>query len=351
MNQILEFGTDNNNKNKAPKGGRGSGSISSDKIIKFFAIFLMILAIALIGSGAYSLLKNKKDSNPSTSSANPVVKASITAEKDEENGIVIISVASQTPIDKLIYNWDQEAESLIDGKNLTNIEEKIDLSEGIHTLNVKVIDTNKNQTIEQFEFESETGVDTVAPEIMLEITENKTLLITATDNTQLEYITYMWNEGEQVTVQSDEENKKQIQIELDIPIGKNTITVIAVDSSNKTKSASKTLEGVTKPVINYGWPNGDASTLEIITTHENGIKSIYYTLNGNPAQYETPEGETQTSLSFTINSFEGYNELELTITSVDDTVTEFNRNWEYYPNVAPTTEDSEVQDTSNNVSE
>ena len=44
-------------------------------------------------------------------------------------------------------------------------------------------------------------------------------------------------------------------------------------------------------------------------------------------------------------------ELELKITSVDDTVTEFNRNWEYYPNVAPTTEDSEVQDTSNNVSE
>lgn len=52
MNQILDY---NPNKNS------GSGkSSSSDKIVRIFAVILVIFALCLVGSGIYGMYKNQK---------------------------------------------------------------------------------------------------------------------------------------------------------------------------------------------------------------------------------------------------------------------------------------------------
>ena len=82
----------------------------------------------------------------------------------------------------------------------------------------------------------------------------------------------------------------------------------------------------------------DGSLLQITCTHEVGIKSIVYTLNGNRSSWDAPEGETWPDLSFDIVSAEGNNELVLTVTSLDDETLEWSHNWEYIKEPEPVEE-------------
>lgn len=338
MNQILEFGTGNNNY-KAPKGNKGSsGGPSSDKVVRVFAIILIVVAIALIFSGVYSLTKNKKTAESNQKAPVQTAKATITAEKDEENNKVIIDVSSQIAINKIIYNWNTKTEKEIAGNDDLAITEEIDLPSGTNTLNVKVIDKQNNTTTESFTFTSNNGVDLTKPNITLEITEAKKLLITATDDTELAYITYMWNEGEQTTVEADEDDPKKIEVELDIPRGKNSITVIAVDASenSNTNSATKALDGVTKPEISYGL-SADGSTLDFVCTHENGIVKVEYTLNDRPYATEPyDENNLPKEVKFSQQLDVGYNRIILKVTSVDGTTNEFDGQCDYNPNPSDT---------------
>jgi len=328
MNQILEYGTEKSG--KSPKSKVGSST--SDKIVRVFAIILIIFAIALIGSGVYSLVNNKKTQESSTIQAPQVVKASITAEADEDEKLVLISVKSDIEITKLIYNWNAGTDKVIDGDNKKEMNKTIDLSSGKNKLIIKVIDKEGNETTESFEFESENGVDVTKPDITLELTEDNKLLITATDDTELAYITYMWNEEEQITVEATDEGQKKIVKELEIPKGKNTITVIAVDASEKSNNTSETQTffGTTKPEINYAL-SADSSKLEFVCTHEDGIKSIKYVFNGNNYEAVFEDDDISDYVQFVQDSDEGTNNISLTVTSVDGVEATFNGTWEYFP--------------------
>ena len=338
MNQILDYDDEGNSNNyKAPKGGNyGSGKTpTSDKVVKVFAFLMIILAVALIGSGAYSLVKNKKDSSikiEANANKSNEVKADINTEIDEENGKVIINIKSPVIISKVIYNWDQGTESVVSGENSKTLEKSIDLPSGSHSLNVQVVDVDNNKTTESIPIESSSGIDTTAPDITLEVTANKKLSIVATDDTEISFVTYRWNEEESTTVRAESEGQKEIKFELDIPKGQNTITVVAVDSSESanTKSATKNLKGVTVPEITYGLPSNDTSVIEFTCSHENGIKSIYYTFDGKDYEYQASEDNISTSISFTQASVEGINKISITVTSVDDTSYTEAFDWEYH---------------------
>lgn len=344
MNQILEFGTQNSG--KAPRGG---GSSMSDKIVRVFAILLMILAIVLIGSGVMSLMENKKTAEANESPEVETIKASIDANIDEETGKVVIEVSNEIEIELLIYNWNQEPEKEVAGEDSKTLEKEIDLPSGINTLNVKVVDIEGHETVKSFTFESATGTDLIKPNITIGQTEDNNLLIVATDETALSYITYMWNEGEQVRVDVDEDNPKEIRVELEIPKGENTITVIAVDASeiSNTNSATELLKGFTKPEIGYGLTS-DESTLEFVCTHENGIKKIYYTLNDKPYEATFEDSEAPTEVSFTQALDEGYNRIILEVTSVDGTVAKFDGQCEYWPNGNTSETSTDETQTSEN---
>ena len=87
-------------------------------------------------------------------------------------------------------------------------------------MNIKVVDVDGNETIDDFTFESLEGSDIISPNITLTVTDDKKLLITATDETALSFITYRWNDSEEETINA-EEGQKELTKELEIPLGKN----------------------------------------------------------------------------------------------------------------------------------
>lgn len=341
MNQILEY-SNINNKGKYSGGGNKN---TSDKIVKVFAVILLLFAIFLIISGASSFLKNKENGDETANTPVQEYTATIEALIDEENEEVNIIVDNEIEISKIVYNWNSNPERTIQGDGTNHIEKTIDLSAGNSTLNIKVIDIKGNETKESFTFNSESGKDIISPEITLGYQGDK-LIITAEDEKELAFITYKWNDEPivEVRVEEDAEDKTILVEEVDILMGENVITITAVDAANNTKTESKALTGVTKPEIIVNLI-GTGDTLEITCKHESGIKEIYYTLNDRPYQYQTPEGENYTEIKFTQALDEGYNRIKLKVTSVDDIPAEFDGECEYYPNGRPEETETTGTDT------
>lgn len=319
MNQILEFGTEK--RGKTPKGhNHKSGGSSSDKIVKVFAILLMVFAVVLIGSGVYSLVSNNTEESTNTTSIQEGTEGNITinAVLNEETLQVDITVESEAEISKVVYNWNSDSQITVDGNNQTTFSRSISVPVGTNTLTIKVTDVEGNSKSDSFDFESTSGVDITDPNIVLE-QNGSTLVITATDETELAYLTYKWNEdGATTTVYPEDDDLTTITVEVEIPKGTNTIIVYAVDASiqSNTVSEVKELTAQVNPTITYGWK--DSNTLTFTCTHEDGIKEIHYTLNGQEAEaVYTEEDGYPTYVEFDVVMENGYNTISVSVTSTD----------------------------------
>lgn len=318
MNQILDY-TPNKNSKKS--------SNSSDTVVRVFAIILVIFSLCLLGSGVYSIVKNKKEENK------PIDKPTYaTIDMVQDGDQAVITVTHDKVIESMVYSWNSDAERSVKGDGKKELEKTLDLPAGQNTLYIKVIDVNGVETSAHKEFTAESGVDIMNPVISLDIVngeEERMLKITATDETKIDFLTYRWNDEEEVKVDA-EENDKEIVVEVAIKRGTNDITIVAVDSENNTTTETKSYTGLTKPEILIDL-SADGSTLIIKASHENGVKSVYYTLNDNPYEGTFEEQGNPKEVEFTQVLDEGYNRLVLTVTSVDGTETVFNGECEYYP--------------------
>lgn len=317
MNQILNS-EPNMNKNNYKMPNRNG---STDKIIRVFAFCMIIFAVGLISSGVYSYMKNQ-DYEEEINSQNDTY-ANITAE--EIDNTVQIEVSHDKPIIQLAYSWNGKKENKVQGEG-KKLEKTIDLPAGNNTLLIKVTDEANVETTFEKSFESENGVDIINPEISLEIKDAK-LVITATDESALDYLTYRWNDEEE-TVIKPKDDKTKIQVEVDIMKSSNDITISAVDSNNNTTTETKTFVGVTNPEILIV-SLADGSALDITCKHERGIKKIEYTLNGQ--KYEGIFDDSPTEVQFTQDLDIGYNRIILTATSVEQTSNTFDGDTTYYP--------------------
>lgn len=341
MNQILDY-----NPNKQ-SGGSSSGS---DKIVRVFAIFLVVFAIGLLASGAYGIYKNKETKK---ASATKPTYATITAEQTE--GKVVVSVKHDKAIEEMYYSWNTSAERSFKGEGSKELEKEIDIPAGTNTLHIKIVDINGVETSFEKEFTAEDGLDILNPVISLNVVDGegddklKKLKITATDETKIDFITYRWNNDEEVKVEADNNNPKEIVLQIDILRGENDITVVAVDSSNNTTTETKSFTGLTKPVIVVTL-SADGSSLDVLTTHENGISNIYYTLNGREylANFDdNTENANPKEVRFTQALDEGYNRFILTVKSIDGIESVFDGECEYNPprdeeNVEESTEENQA---------
>ena len=328
MNQILDY-----NPNKQ-SGGNSSGS---DKIVRVFAILLVLFAIGLLVSGIVGIYNNNKTKKTDT---NKPTYATITAVQADD-GKVTVSVEHDKAIEEMFYSWNTSAERSFKGDGTKKIEKELDLPAGTNTLHIKVVDVNGVETSFEKEFTAEDGLDILNPVISITVIDGdgedklKKLKVTATDETKLDFITYRWNDDDETKVEVEENNPKEIILELDILRGVNDITIVAVDSSNNTTTETKSFTALTKPEV-VVMLSADGSSLEIETSHENGISNIYYTLNGREYQANfdnDPENPNPPIVTFTQALDEGYNRFILTVKSVDDTETVFDGECEYTPPV------------------
>ena len=322
MNQILDY-----NPNKK-SGGSSSGS---DKVVRVFAILLVIFALGLLISGGVGIYKNNQTKK---SSANKPTYATITAEQTDD-GEVSVSVEHDKAIEEMFYSWNTSAERSVKGEGSKNLEKELDMPAGTNTLHIKVVDVNGVETSFEKEFTAEEGLDILNPVISMTVVDGedklKKLKITATDETKLDFITYRWNDEEEVKVEAEENSPKEIVLEIDILKGTNDITIVAVDSSNNTTTETKSFTALTKPEV-LVFLSADGSGLDVETRHENGISKIYYTLNGREfmADFDQEE-EKPPVVTFSQPLDEGYNRFILTVTSVDGTETVYDGECEYTP--------------------
>lgn len=326
MNQILDYN---------PSKKSGGTSSGSDKVVRVFAVLLVLFALGLLISGAIGIHKNNQTQKAPVDKA---TYASITATQTEE-GKVAVSVTHDKAIEEMFYSWNTSAERSFKGEGSKSLEKELDMPAGTNTLHIKVVDVNGVESSFEKEFTAEDGLDILNPVISITVIDGegedklKKLKITATDETKLDFITYRWNDDEEIKVEAEESKPKEIVLELDILRGVNDITIVAVDSSNNTTTETKSFTALTKPEV-VVMLSADGSSLEIETTHENGIAKIYYTLNGREYQAvftDDAENPPPPSVNFTQALDEGYNRFILTVTSVDDTETVFDGECEYNP--------------------
>lgn len=323
MNQILDYSPIKNT-----GGGPSSGS---DKIVRVFAVILAIFAICLLGVGTYGVYQN---STKEEQVVDAPTKAQITVEQNEENGEAIIRATHDKIISKLIYNLNSNKEIQISGNNKSTVETTAQLSIGTNTLTVKVIDVDGVETHYEQILNSEVGADKEPPKIVTEIQGNM-LKVVATDETEMGFVTYRWNDGEEVRFEPNEDDKTRIEFEIEILKDQNHLLIVAVDSSNNPSQESNNYTGVTKPTGTVTL-SPDKKSIDVYVYHEKGLKEIQLSINNQNYEVPLPE-ENQKEITFNVTLEAEQNTVKVVATSVDNTkaeiVEEITREPENVPDV------------------
>lgn len=297
MNQILQ--TENKKSN---------GPIEINKIVKFFGVAILIFGIILIGLGLYSFISNNEQQEvPTQEDLRPEVNIT----KQEEN--ILVQVTHNVAISKIVYQWNEEQEKIIEGENRTNLSETLDLPFGTNTLYLKVVDINGKETV----FQKEYVVDGDGrPVIELTLTKDYKIKITVQDTAGLKYINYTWNNGEKTKVEANIENLTLIEEIVEIPLGQNTLTVDAVNTSDVITTKELEVKGVKRPIVTFA---KDGDFLIIRAEDEDAMKLVTYTLNGQ--KYQLNFGEKKV-IEYRQPIPKGESSLELKAENKDGGITE-----------------------------
>ena len=247
---------------------RNSNSQDTKKIVLFFAVSLIIFGFILFGQGVYGIVK--KDSTQ----VNKDDETTTISLQQNNSGEVIINVNSQTIISELIYYWNSEASQTISGNGNTTMQQIITMPAGQNTLTVKTIDVNGKQKTETQTFK----LDVDKPNISLSVIGNK-IKIAVDSKADLAYITYKWNnEQEKKMDMTTFEDKTKFETEIEIPKGKNTLMITAVDIYENKSEKSQEINGISKPVIE---PTINEPYITFtVTSEDDDIKTIEFFYNG-----------------------------------------------------------------------
>ncbi len=298
MNQILSTG-ENNRKIKKEKKYNNPNKSELSTVIKVFAIILIIFSIFMIGSGAYALYKN--DTNKKEEKLD--IKPTISVENIEgENNTIILKVASKLGIENVTYNWNDEKEVTLNGNGGEYLEQKIKVPNGTNNFNIKALDTKGNET----EFKKQYVVNS---NINLEATENGKINIKYKGDTEVAYLTYRWDDGEEKKVEIKD---LEFEYEIDVIAGRHTLTIVVVDINNNTETKVQETSGISIPEIEialnenktgYAIKVKDSIELKeiVITLDEDENKRFGQKLSGKEFKIELPfkKGENKIKVEVT----------------------------------------------------
>ena len=130
MNQIL-LTNSQNIKKKSSGNYTQKDPIDIRKILIFFGIAVLVLAIIIIGVYAFKMFKDDKKEKT-------VGKPEVSLEQTE-NQVKIIAKA-EAGISKIVYTWNDGEANEVEMNGRTKHEEALEIPEGQNTLKVTVID-------------------------------------------------------------------------------------------------------------------------------------------------------------------------------------------------------------------
>lgn len=317
MNQILMIDNKPKQPKKHSKGPKGSsGPIEIKNIIRFFAIVIIIFGLVIISHSSYAIYVDARGNNTEN-----LAQINIT----RTNDTITVNVQSTYVVDKFKYNWQNSEQTSIT-ENSTSFQEEIILPSENNVLTI-VLEDETGRAVTYTKEIILDGVDIVKPTVETKPGQGSSVIITATDETQIEYITYVLDDGEEIRIDKNNENDTMIEYAVtDIERGEHTLYVTAVDSFGNTETIeTPVVISTERPTINSIDIDRETGTLLISASDQDGLQSIEVNLNG--AVYRMND-VNRTEATFTLNLQEGTNTLSIKLTNVNgvsaEGVTEFN---------------------------
>ena len=345
MNQILDHsGPKKIKMHKNPE--------DTAKIIRVYAIIIIVFAICFIAKGSYTVVNNnklKKVSNVSKYNGPLIV---LKADED----ILEIEVSYDSSIEEVSYQWYRGNVSLSEIEEYENTETETDLNEeddeestddentikrlgdpqtqkgtGENLIRLQNIGIPRGDTtihiiakaqgnvINEFvqNYHTDVGVDKIKPTIKIQ-TQGTKLIATATDETEMDFIVYSINDESEVQVK-ERLDKKTIKAEIELDTVKdNNLRISAVDKGKNTSVYTQEIAVYAgKPTIEFA-AEPDMSKIYVNVKYEKGITKIEYDLNGevNEIELDNPKKEYE----FEIDSVEGHNLLNVKAFTEDEEV-------------------------------
>lgn len=273
MNQILSMGSnlnDNNNYNKKKRNNsykEYNDKANINSILKFFAILIILFGLTLIGSSTYGIINStpKQKDNINVTTENIGIEATI-------------KVSAGKPIKSLKYKWGQGEEKIIQGNGTIQLETTVEIPDGNNILNIVVVDYYGNETQYQKQYINERN-DKTKPTIDIPTVKGNMLNIVAKDDNEIAYITYKWNNEQETRIDMDlaQTDKKQLQTNVEVRKGENTLTIVAVDKEGNKETRTEKIKGASKPTFTV---TTEGNNIVINAKDDEGISKISITVDG-----------------------------------------------------------------------
>ena len=284
MNQIL-----------ITKEESGVSSSEMRSIIRFFVVAIIVFGLILIGEGAFNLY-NKTERG----SEFPAPKVS----SEKNGGSITLNIDGETRVNKVIYIWDNGIENSYEANGKISFAFDIDIPPGDHVLKTTVVDVEGNKTkYEDISVSFTEDDDATKPNISIEKKSGK-LEIVATDETELDYFSYQWEDSEEVVMEPSEEDKTTIKANVDVIEGTKKITLIAVDKSGNKQTVTRKIIGSNGPAISASIAD---NSFVVKVTDEIEITKIVYTHNGEECTIDDiPKGSKEYEFKVPLKDGDNY---------------------------------------------
>lgn len=300
MNQILSFQT------------MGNSKIQLKKVIRFFSIFIILFALILIIEGSFGFYRNKNKK--------VIIKETPNINIQRDNGTTILNITSNIGVQKVIYSWNDGIEDSVEEGGKNNVEVKIPTTIGTNDLNIKIIDSNGNTIVynpvkisyeenqeENVNWEEAIKTDKTKPKVSIESVKGK-IVITATDDVKMSYVTYSWNGEEENKITGLSEDEKTLTTEIDstnVKKGANKLIVKAYDKAGNVETVEKEVQGANGSEIKVNQENGE---LVVNVKNDINITKIEYNFNG---EEKTIDNINQKEYTFKLQMKDGENKISI----------------------------------------
>ena len=249
-----------------------------------------------------------------------VIKETPDINIQRDNGTTILNITSNIGVQKVIYSWNDGIEDSVEEGGKNNVEVKIPTTIGTNDLNIKIIDSNGNTIVynpvkisyeenqeENVNWEEAIKTDKTKPKVSIESVKGK-IVITATDDVKMSYVTYSWNGEEENKITGLSDDEKTLTTEIDstnVKKGTNKLIVKAYDKAGNVETVEKEVQGANGSEIKVNQENGE---LVVNVKNDINITKIEYNFNG---EEKTIDNINQKEYTFKLQMKDGENKISI----------------------------------------